>query len=431
MTRKEFLVGSAAFVAMPAFSIVGDAPVGVALIGCGNRGKAALKNMLDAAGIVGKKIQIAAFCDFFPEKAFQAIQEFNATSAKPCIGPNGYKEVMAMPNVQIVLLCAPIGFRPRHLLAAVQAGKHVFAEKAFAVDIDGVKTCIEAGDIAESKGLEIVAGTQRRHQQNYKAQFEFYADNIDKIGQISGGVVRWNTQHRRFFKRFPDEPDAFYLVRNWNNFVQLAGDHVVEQHVHNIDIMRWFVGLADPSYAPLNAVGFGSRLRAQTGNQYDFFSTEFEIAKMKFIHSQCRQIDACTCDVNELFTTTKGWTISAGGCLYDQDGNKMQIPESILAKHQSCNPYIAEHVDLLNAVFKLPNKNGKTEHWNEAKSCAMSTATAILARESAYTGQRVSMSSLMKSNMKMSPSAEDFENGTVKMPEYGDGQFPKPGKDAI
>ena len=99
MTRKEFLVGSAAIAAVPAFSIVGDAPIGVALVGCGNRGKSALKNLLEAANIVGKKIEIAAFCDFFPEKAFQAIQEFNATSAKPCIGPNGYKEVMAMPNV--------------------------------------------------------------------------------------------------------------------------------------------------------------------------------------------------------------------------------------------------------------------------------------------------------------------------------------------
>ena len=160
MTRKEFLAGSAALVSAPAFSIIGDAPLGVALVGCGNRGKGALKNLLDAAKIVGCKIDIKAFCDFFPEKAIQAVQEFNLIGkAKLFFGPIAYRDVMAMKDVDVVLLCTPIGFRPLHLMEAVKAGKHVFAEKAFAVDAPGARMCIEAGKIAANKGLAIVAGT--------------------------------------------------------------------------------------------------------------------------------------------------------------------------------------------------------------------------------------------------------------------------------
>ena len=438
MTRKEFLVGSAAFVSAPAFSIIGDAPLGVALVGCGNRGKGALKNLLDAAKIVGCKIDIKAFCDFFPEKAFQAVQEFNLMGkAKLCIGPIAYRDVMAMKDVDVVLLCTPIGFRPLHLMEAVKAGKHVFAEKAFAVDAPGARMCIEAGKIAASKGLAIVAGTQRRHSSGYRSQHQFYVDNIDKIGEISGGVVRWDAQHRQYFKHIPNEPDAFYLIRNWNNFVQLAGDHVVEQHVHNIDVGNWFAGLGDPSFAPLKVTGFGSRIHAQTGNQYDFFSAEIELPKFRFIHSHCRQIDNCTQNVSEIFTTTKGWTISAGSSRFlDPDRKKVDVPESCIKQFEMCSPYIAEHIDLLNCILKKTSKNGKVEYWNEAESCAMSTMTAIAIRESAYSGQSVLLRDLVSSTSSklyskvLSPTAIDFEKGAVKIPELGDNEFPKPGVQA-
>lgn len=139
----------------------------VALIGCGGRGRGALRNLLNATKTVGCQVKVVAFCDWFEDAAKRARADFNAPAAKICYGALGYREVMAMPEVQAVLLVTPIGFRPIHFKAAVDAGKHVFEEKAVAVDAPGVRLHLEAAREAQAKHLTVIAGTQRRHYAAY------------------------------------------------------------------------------------------------------------------------------------------------------------------------------------------------------------------------------------------------------------------------
>lgn len=181
--------------------------------------------------------------------------------ARVFYGGTGYKDVMAMREVQAVLLVAPIGFRPLHFKAAVEAGKHVFEEKAVAVDGPGARMHLEAAKLSVKKHLTVVAGTQRRHFKPYQVQAR--ALEAGALAPVCSGIVRWNTHARRVYMRDPlkDFTNNDYFIKNWNNFDFFAGDHIVEQHVHNIDIANWFIGRY-----PKKAVSFGMRARALSGN---------------------------------------------------------------------------------------------------------------------------------------------------------------------
>ena len=217
-------------------------------------------------------------------------------------------------------MATPPAFRPVHLAAAVEAGKHCFIEKPVAVDPVGARSMIATGEKAKAKGLGIVAGTQRRHQAAYlrnKALIDAGA-----IGKIKGGVVQWNGTVPWIKRRNPGESDASYITRNWLNFTELSGDHIVEQHVHNLDVAVWFLGRL-----PVAAIGFGGRARRETGNMFDFFSVDYDFGDDVHIHSQCRQIAGTYQHVGEMFTGTEGIVLwrrqsdrQAGGGAGDQAG---------------------------------------------------------------------------------------------------------------
>ena len=205
------------------------------------------------------------------------------------------------------------------------------------------------------------------------------------------------------------------MVRNWLNFNEMSGDHIVEQHVHNLDVANWFIG-----HPPNLAIGFGGRARRITGNQFDFFSIDFDYGDGCHIHSMCRQVNGCYTRISEFFSGTEGQTWG-NGRLKSTNDKKIEILD--FAEHGG--PYVQEHIDLMQSII-----DGKP--LNEARRVAESTLTAIMGRISAYTGQLVRWSDLTENakspfyNRALSPSAEDFESGNVKAPE--DDVVPIPGK---
>ena len=193
------------------------------------------------------------------------------------------------------------------------------------------------------------------------------------------------------------------MTRNWLNFAELSGDHIVEQHVHNLDIAVWFLGRL-----PVSAEGFGGRARRETGNQFDFFSIDLDFGDGVHIHSQCRQIAGTHGSVGEMFTGSEGICYGGGKLT----GKKVDVAP---ITSDSGNAYVQEHVDLIRSVLA-----GKP--LNEAKNVAESTLVAIMGRIAAYTGNSVRMADLLENdkaplfNFACSPAAVDFEKGPVKAP---------------
>jgi predicted dehydrogenase len=260
---------------------------------------------------------------------------------------------------------------------------------------------METGKKAEAKGLAVVTGTQRRHMEGYlrnKALIDAGA-----IGQIKGGVVQWNGTVPWIKRRENGESEANYMARNWLNFTELSGDHIVEQHIHNLDVAVWFLGRL-----PVSAIGFGGRARRQTGNMFDFFSIDYDFGDDVHIHSQCRQLSGTHQGVGEMFTGTEG-SCYGGGKL---KGKKVDIAE---IKLDSDNGQVQEHVDMIRSVMA-----GKP--LNDSQRIAEVTLVAIMGRISAYTGAMVRWNDLVKNdksefyNLTCAPTALDFEKGEIKMP---------------
>lgn len=420
LSRRDFLKTSAA-ISMVSATInpnavfaSGGNTLKVALIGCGGRGRGALRDFLQAAQHLGVKANIVGLADYFKESAVRAAAQFSVPQERCHTGAKAYKDVMAS-DADIVLLVTPPIFRPVHFEAAIKAGKHVFMEKPVAVDPPGARKIMESGKLASQKKLAVVAGTQRRHEKKYiETQ---YAVAKGAIGDIRSGKVWWCGEQGRPKERQPGEDDASYMIHNWFNFAEMSGDHIVEQHIHNIDIANWFIGKH-----PEIALGFGDRVRRKTGNQYDFFSVDFDYGDGLSIHSMCRQINGCYKRVGEFFTGTLGTTWGTGPGIKG-------FPKRVIVPEIKCvdNPFIQEHIDLIKGII-----DGKSI--NEANNVAESTLTAIMGRISAYRGIPVRWKELVDEtfgspwyHLKMSPSPEDFENKTVKAPP--ENKIPVPGRD--
>ncbi len=372
----------------------------VALIGCGGRGNGALANFHEACKILGLEVELVATGDAFKSQAEAAGKKFGLSADRCFGGYDAYQKVLAT-DCAYVVMATPPSFRPVHLAAAVEAGKHCFIEKPVAVDPVGARSIIDSGEKAKTKGLGIVSGTQRRHQASYlrnKARIDAGA-----IGKIKGGVVQWNGTVPWVKRRNEGESDTSYLTRNWVNFTELSGDHIVEQHVHNLDVAIWFLGRL-----PVAAVGFGGRARRETGNMFDFFSVDYDFGDDVHIHSQCRQLSGAYEQVGELFTGSEG-SCYGGGKL---TGKPVSVPDITL---DSGDPLVQEHVDLIRSVM-----TGKP--LNEAKQIAESTLVAIMGRISAYTGQFVRWDDLVRNqnspfyDLVCTPTAADFEKGPITLP---------------
>ena len=423
MDRREFLKGSAVaavFAGAPAILRADGAKrsFNVGLVGCGGRGNGAMENIVEAGKIVGVDIKPYAFADAFMQRAKASAEKFGVEEKFAFAGCGAYKKILEMPEVDIVILATPINFRSLHLMAAIKAGKHVFEEKGVAVDAPGVRLHIEAARLAAEKKLSIVAGTQRRHQRGYMLQAKAIAEGV--AGPVIAGNVYWNSSVPWVKERAEGMSNKDYLCNNWLNWNELSGDHIVEQHVHNIDVANWFIGRY-----PRSALCFGMRARRHTGNQYDMFSTDFDYGDNVHVHSMCRQIDDCHGGVFEVFRTLDGAVISGGSGRIRKNGSNIELKGDF----PSGNPYVIEHVDLLKSI------TCEGPYMNEGEQCALSTACAIMARESAYTGRLVLLDDILKNESSpvyakaCVPTASDFEcEGDVPMPALGDGQFPLPGK---
>jgi predicted dehydrogenase len=421
MNRREFVknaavvsAGTLAFSNSRIFA-AGTEKIKVALVGCGGRGKGALKNFLDAAKHLKINVEIVGLADFFKSRTDEAVRNFGVSPDLCVTGADAYKRIMKT-DADVVLLVTPPNFRPVHFEAAIQAGKHVFMEKPAAVDPPGARKIMDVGTVAKEKGLSVVAGTQRRHQLEYLKTK--YAIDHGAIGPIRGGAVYWCGGALWYKEREPGEDDASYMVRNWVSFVEMYGDHIVDQHLHNLDVANWFIG-----HTPTSAIGFGGRARRKTGNQFDFFSIDFDYGDGVQIHSMCRQINGTYNRVSEFFTGTDGatWGSGPGKKEGENFAREIQIPDM----PNVGDPYVQEHVDLLKGI--LENKP-----LNEADQVATSTMTGIMGRISAYTGELIRWKDLTENeqsawyNLTLKPTALDFENGSVTAPP--DDIAPVPGK---
>jgi predicted dehydrogenase len=426
VSRREFMRGAAAAgAAFGAFTILGTTAKGqgkalkVALIGCGGRGTGALQQHVDAAKILndqlnlGVEVKVVATCDYFAGKAKDAGKKHGVPEDRCFGGPNGYKKVCE-GDADIVLLGETPAFRPPHFAAAIKAGKHVFMEKPVAVDAPGCRLVIEAGEEAKKKGLLVVAGTQRRHEEGYNRQAALIKEGAR--GKVLAGRVGWcggGWNEKPVGELSPDR-----LVSSWYFWVQMSGDHIVEQHVHNLDVANWFVGSH-----PIACMAFGGRARRRAGNIFDFFSGDVEYPGGVHIHSMCRQVNKCWEWVSEDFVYEK----------QPPPGFKLSdpLPYSEIPQKTPDGKWFGGHQqEHVNMLYYL----AKGKELNEARSVAESTAVAVMIRDSAYTGERIEWKAMMEDpklkpelyNLKLRPSWEDYEQGTVELPKEGD--FPIPGK---
>ncbi|AOS46431.1 putative oxidoreductase YvaA [Lacunisphaera limnophila] len=419
-SRRQFLKTGAAASLLPLLGSLtpvfaaGSDRIRVGLVGCGGRGMGAVRNCLAA----DPSVQLVALGDAFADRVDGAMKEFTqggkgegraplpadqfAVTRERCFtGFDAYKQVMAS-GIDLVLLVTPPQFRPLHLQAAVDAGLHVFMEKPVAVDPMGARLVIRVAEIAAQKKLAIVAGTQRRHSADYLETMARIKDGA--IGELTGGSCYWMQEGLWHNGRKPEWTEMEYQMRNWLYFTWLSGDHIVEQHMHNIDVMNWAFG-----GPPVKAYGMGgrqSRTDAKYGDAWDHFAIEFEYANGARVQSMCRQVPGTSTRVSERLTGTKGSADPSGTIRGEQPWKY---------SGQLVNPYDQEHIDLIRSI-----RAGTP--LNEGKQVAESTLTAILGRMSAYTGREVSYGWLLaNSKLDLTPAAYAFGDApAVKVPVPGE-----------
>jgi myo-inositol 2-dehydrogenase / D-chiro-inositol 1-dehydrogenase len=403
-SRRQFLKTGAAASILPLLGSLqpvfaaGSDRIRIGLVGCGGRGIGAVRNCLAA----DPSVQLVALGDAFADRVDAAMkvftegtedekrpplpkEQFAVTRERCFVGFDAYKQVINS-GIDLVLLVTPPHFRPQHLQAAVEAGLHVFMEKPVAVDAVGARLVMQLADIAAQKKLAIVAGTQRRHSADYLETMARIRDGA--IGELTGGQAYWLQGALWHRGRQPGWSEMEYQMRNWLYFTWLSGDHIVEQHMHNLDIMNWAFG-----GPPVKALGMGgrqSRTDPKYGDAWDHFSVEYEYANGARVQSLCRQVEGTATRVSERLVGTKG-SADPSGTIRGEQPWKFEA--------QMVSPYNQEHIDLIRSI-----RAGTP--LNEGRQVAESTLTAILGRMSAYTGREVSYAWLLEaSKLELKPSA--------------------------
>ncbi|MBE3132469.1 MAG: Gfo/Idh/MocA family oxidoreductase, partial [Acidobacteria bacterium] len=363
VTRRDFVRTAAAasiaatFPGSVNFFAAGSDAIKVGVIGCGGRGTGAALDCLKAA----PGVEIVALGDLVPDRVVSSLErltkEFPNRVKVPVdrrfTGFDNYLKVCACPEVSLIVTAAPPGFRPVHLKAAVEAGKHVFMEKPVAVDPVGVRSVLASSELAQRKNLAIVAGTQRRHQRRYLEMMKRIQDG--QIGEIVAAQCYWNMGDLWVKERQPNMTEMEWQCRNWLYFTWLSGDHIVEQHVHNIDVVNWAIGTM-----PESVMGMGGRqvrVAPQFGNIFDHFAVEYEYPNGVRVTSMCRQTKGAAERVEERIVGTKGVAWSAG---------KITGEKPWMLEGEEVNPYVQEHIDLIASI-----RNGTP--LNEGRQVAEST----------------------------------------------------------
>ena len=405
LNRREFVktAGAAAGSLILAPSMLsakahigGDDAIRVGLVGCGGRGTGAAVQAL----LSGQNVRLVAMADAFRDQvdsSYQQIQEEMENNELPAdrlsvpeehkfSGFEGYQKVI--PLCDVVILATPPGFRPIHFEAAVKAGKHIFMEKPVAVDAPGIRRVLKAAEEAKAKKLNVVVGLQRHYEKVYLRWMEML--HAGAIGDIVTAHVYWNSSGVWVRPRQEGQTEMEYQMRNWYYFNWLCGDHINEQHIHNLDVGNW----AKQAY-PVRAHGMGGR-QVRTGKEFgeifDHHFVEYEYADGSRMFSQCRHIVGTNYRVTESFQGTNG-SAPAPGVIQTRSGYKLLNHDA----KNDLNPYQVEHNVLFDAVAKGEYK------FADAENAAKSTLTALIGRMATYSGQIIEWDAALNSNLDLMP----------------------------
>lgn len=409
-TRRSFLGTSiAAGLALPtAFSLLSArahaqdaksaAPkLKIAVVGCGGRGTGAMFNAIDAGKTSGYTIEVVALGDLFAERVARAnaglvqagIREVSAQFL--FTGFDAYKRVCET-DCDVIILATPPGFRSIHFAAAVEAKKHIFTEKPVAVDGPGVRRFLAAAAKSKELGLKVVAGTQRRHEQSYIEAMERI--HRGDIGKVVAARCYWNMGSLWNVSPEATKTEVENQVRNWLYHSWLSGDHIVEQHVHQLDVMQW-VMQADPVLVR-GVGGRQSRTDAKLyGHIFDHFGLEYVYPGDRFVLSMCRQQDGTDGKVEEIISGSEGMAELNSGVA------NLTGPKAWKFNGKQTNPYLQEHIDLQNAIRT-------SSPLNEGEQVAKSTLVAIMGRMAAYSGKDVTWEQALTSDEVLMPEAVEF-----------------------
>jgi predicted dehydrogenase len=420
-SRRDFLktssavagAGALASLALPHGAYAGnDETIKVGLIGCGGRGTGAATQALSTAG----PVKLVAMADAFEDQLENSLKRITGALKSKAdervgvehkfVGFDAYKQMMAS-DVDLVILATPPGFRPIHVEAAVAAGKHVFMEKPVATDGPGIRKVLDAVAVAKEKDLKIGVGLQRHHQNTYRATLEKIWDGA--IGDVVALRTYWNSggvwDPRRTREQVSGEME--YQMRNWYYYTWLCGDHICEQHIHNLDVGNWV-----KQGFPVECQGMGGR-QVRTDKKYgeifDHFAVEYTYEDGTKMFSQCRHIRNCANSVSEHAHGSKG-TANIGGATIDAGGEQWKYdgPKN--------NPYQTEHDDLFAAI-----RSGTP--YNEGEYGAHSTLTAIMGRMAVYSGKTVKWDAALNSTIDLMPEKYSWDAMPKILPK-DDGSYP-------
>mgnify|MGYP002621840016 CR=1 FL=1 len=389
----------------------GDDEIKIALIGCGGRGSGAAKQALSTKG----KVRLIAMGDAFEDRLEGSHKQLLAQGGikdridvpqdRKFVGFDAYEKVLAT-DPDLVILATPPGFRPIHFEAAIKAGKHVFMEKPVATDAPGIRRVLAAAAEAKKKNLGVGVGLQRHHQKVYLETIRRLQDGA--IGDIVSTRVYWNGSTPWVRKRADLEKkygrkltEMEYQMRNWYYFTWICGDHIVEQHIHNMDVSNWLKG-----GHPVKANGMGGcqvRKGKDYGETFDHHAVEFEYADGSRMFSQCRHIPGCFNSVSEHAHGTKG-TANIGRGLIEATGS-----DRWRYRGENPDPYQVEHDDLFASI-----REG--DPINEAEYGAHSTMTAILGRMCTYSGKEITWEEAINSDIDLMPEAFSWDATPKSLP---------------
>lgn len=432
-SRREFLqdssklavVGAAAgSLLTPQLSIArsahafGTETIKIGLIGCGGRGTGASIQAMNTEG----NVELLAMADAFQNRLEGSLgackgkhnEKVRVPDERQFIGFDAYKRVLDS-DIDMVILATPPGFRPLHFEAAIDAGKHVFMEKPVAVDAPGVRRVLKAGEVAKEKNLAVAVGLQRRHERAYRQVMEQLKDGA--IGDLVYSRAYWNGAGVWVRPREEGQSELEYQMRNWYYFNWLCGDHITEQHIHNLDVINWLMD----DY-PVTAQGQGGRLvrtGIDHGQIYDHHLVEFTYPNGHKMYSHCRHQPECWNSVSEHVHGTKGYCNISAGRIFDTDGKEIYKANGSRGGHQQ------EHHDLFADI-----RNGIIP--NEAEYGAKSTMTSIFGRLATYTGKELQWEDAINSEISLcdvDALADMKEQEPPVMPdEEGRYPIPKPGQ---
>ncbi len=394
----------------------------VALVGCGGRGTGAAMQAL----LSKQNVKLVAMADAFRDRLDKCYKNLNADDISEWTGHKGNIKssidvpeerkfvgfdayLKAIPLADVVILATPPGFRPIHFEEAIKRNKHVFMEKPVATDPAGVMKVLAAAEQAKQKKLNVVVGLQRHYQNSYRELFS----RKNLIGDITSAQAWWNNDGVWVNPRKEGQTEMEYQMRNWYYFVWLCGDHICEQHIHNIDVINWFKG----GY-PVKAQGMGGRQVRKGkdhGEIFDHHYVEYQYADGSILNSQCRHIPGTMSKVDELLIGTKGKINCGAMNIKDLSGKTLYQYQP--DRSNEPDPYQVEHDELFAAIAKGEYK------FADGENGAKSTMTAILGRLATYTGKVVEWDKALNSGLDLHPKEYDWAATPPVLPG-ADGFYP-------